>query len=102
MPRRSSASNWQVGGPGDRRGFIRWSVFDEAEMMDQPSDPTPVPDRGMPILVMLFLIIAVYACSIYANLSFAVTSSADYRYFPPFKRGVNKNDNRHLGAEYFS
>ena len=44
----------------------------------------------------------VIACSVYANLSFALTDRASYQYFPPFKKYVNRNDNRHLGAEYLN
>jgi len=45
---------------------------------------------------------AVFGCSAYANLSNQVTNSQDYRYFPPFKPRVNRNDNGLLGAEYFT
>jgi hypothetical protein len=38
----------------------------------------------------------------YANLSFAVRRSGDYRYFPPFQAGVNRNMNWDLGHEYFN
>ncbi len=48
------------------------------------------------------LVVGVFACAVYANLSFAVTRPANYRWFPPFERNVNANDNRHLGAEYFN
>jgi hypothetical protein len=54
-----------------------------------------------PILSVLFLITAVFACSIWANLSFAVTNKANLRYIPPFKPYVNVNGNHHLGGEYF-
>src|SRR5262249_40344776 len=33
---------------------------------------------------------------------FAVTDRDDFRYFPPFRPGVNVNSNRHLGAEYIN
>jgi hypothetical protein len=56
----------------------------------------------MPLLAVIFVIVSIYACAIYANLSFAVTKPADYRYFPPFRPGVNRNMNRHLGAEYYN
>jgi hypothetical protein len=71
-------------------------------MIDQPTTPPLPDDRGVPILSFLFLIIAVFACSIYANLSFAVTNKTDYQYFPPFKPNVNANLNDHLGGEYFN
>jgi hypothetical protein len=48
------------------------------------------------------LILLIIGCSVYANLAFAVTNPDDFRYFPPFKRAVNANDNRHLGAEYIN
>jgi hypothetical protein len=54
---------------------------------------------GKPIL---FLIVAVYACSVYANLSLVVQNSADYRFFPPFLRHVNANHNHYLGGESFN
>ena len=57
---------------------------------------------SLPILCVLFVIVSVFACSIYANLSLAVTSKADYQYFPPFKPNVNANLNDHLGGEYFN
>jgi hypothetical protein len=44
----------------------------------------------------------VAACAGYANLAYRVAGPADYRYFPPFQRGYNANDNGHLGAEYFN
>ena len=43
-----------------------------------------------------------YACSIYANLSFAISNGENYRWLPPFKPHVNENMNEHLGAEYFN
>src|SRR5712671_2959550 len=50
----------------------------------------------------LFVVAAVLACALYANLSFLVTDPGDFAYFPPFERGLDRNDNRHLGAEYYS
>jgi hypothetical protein len=44
----------------------------------------------------------VVSCMIYANLSFAVSRSNDYRYFPPFQPGINRNMNWELGHEYFN
>ena len=71
-------------------------------MNDPPSNPPP--DKGMVglILAVLFVICGVFACSVYANLSFAVTDKENYQYFPPFKRNVNANLNDHLGGEYFN
>jgi hypothetical protein len=51
---------------------------------------------------VLVLVVAVYACAIYANLSFTVTNPTNYRFFPPFRPNVNVNANRHLGGEYFN
>ncbi len=62
--------------------------------------PSPKP-AGRPFLAAV-VVVGVLACSVYANLSFAVTRPANYRWFPPFERNVNANDNRHLGAEYFN
>jgi hypothetical protein len=59
------------------------------------------PDRRVPRAVMIALVAGFFACAAYVNLSFAVTHPAGYRYFPPFRPGVNANDNRHLGGEYF-
>jgi hypothetical protein len=56
----------------------------------------------MPLLPGTCLAVAICACAIYANLSFAVTSKADYRYFPPFKPYFNANSNTNLGTEYFN
>jgi hypothetical protein len=50
----------------------------------------------------VFMIAVLAACATYANLAYRVTDPADYRYFPPFIRGHNANDNGHLGAEYFN
>ena len=65
-------------------------------MIDQP----PTHGKGALILATLFVIGFVSACSIYANLSFAVTDKANLKYFPPFRPYVNINGNRHLGGEY--
>jgi hypothetical protein len=47
------------------------------------------------------VVVAVVGCAVYANLSFAVTSPANYRFFPPFRAGFNANTSRNLGGEYF-
>jgi hypothetical protein len=70
-------------------------------MSEQPIPPRPIPPARMPLLPAVVLTVIVAACSVYANLAFTVTRPADYRFFPPFERGVNANMNRHLGAEYF-
>lgn len=67
-----------------------------------PGTPVDAPDRPFPFLTALVLIVGIIACAIYANLSFAVENPADYRYFPPFERGIDRNDNKHLGAEYLN
>ncbi|HWG45901.1 MAG TPA: DUF1559 domain-containing protein [Gemmataceae bacterium] len=71
-------------------------------MSKQPTTPPPTPSRTTALVVPIVLVLAVCGCAVYANLSFAVTNKADYRYFPPFERNVNENMNRHLGAEYFN
>lgn len=65
---------------------------------------TPLPAVAAPPLAGPMLVIAAFVlgCSLYANLSWLVTSSNGYRFFPPFERGVNHNENAHLGAEYYN
>jgi hypothetical protein len=71
--------------------------------MIQPRQlPRPDAGGGIPPLAVAILVATVFACSVYANLSFTVTDPADYRYLPPFLAGVNANQNDHLGAEYFN
>src|SRR5579862_9137241 len=62
-------------------------------------DPAPAAGR-FPLLTLVVLVTAVFACSIYANLSFAVSRPSDLRYLPPFEPRVDGNMNRHLGGEY--
>jgi hypothetical protein len=45
---------------------------------------------------------AAIACSVYANISFAIKDPTNYRFFPPFQPRVNSNLNTHLGGEYFN
>jgi hypothetical protein len=71
------------------------------DMKDQ-LNPRSEPTSGRVVLTVIVLIAAVATCAIYANLSIAVTNKDDYQYFPPFKPGINANDNDHLGAEYFN
>ena len=59
--------------------------------------PTPPRSRVMPAIAVVGVMIVVIGCSVYANLAFAVTDQANYRYFPPFKAYVNQNRNRSLG-----
>jgi hypothetical protein len=69
--------------------------------MGQNAQPSPSPpDRGFPLATAVFLGVAVCACAVYANLSFAVKNPASYRYFPPFLPGVSRNMNGELGGEY--
>jgi hypothetical protein len=68
-------------------------------MREPTSAVAHVSSRRIPLAAVFILIAGVFACSIYANLSFAVTNSAHYRFFPPFHRHVNANCNRDLGAE---
>lgn len=56
---------------------------------------------GISITAILVIAAVVFACSIYANLSLAVTDPRDYRFFPPFRPYVNANHNKHLGGEYY-
>ena len=73
-------------------------------MSERPSVPGPTLSRGFPFMTVIFLITAIFGCSIYANLSYAVDekNKAAYAYFPPFKANINGNSNDHLGAEYFN
>jgi hypothetical protein len=68
-------------------------------MTDPTSALPPDPARRVPLAAVVVLITAVYACAVYANLSFAVTNSADYCFFPPFQRHVNANRNHDLAGE---
>ncbi|HJT78975.1 MAG TPA: hypothetical protein VJ739_17395, partial [Gemmataceae bacterium] len=71
--------------------------------MDQNGQPVhALVRRRFPLVPAVLLAVAVCACAVYANLSFAVKNPANYRYFPPFLPGSNRNLNRHLGAEYFN
>lgn len=67
-------------------------------MSDPPPAHWPALDGRRYLAAAIALTAAVVACSVYANLSFTVTDPAAYRFFPPFERGVNANENRHLGA----
>ncbi|HJT77374.1 MAG TPA: hypothetical protein VJ739_09260 [Gemmataceae bacterium] len=68
-------------------------------MTEPTTSPAAAGVRRVPLSAVVVVITAVYACSVYANLSFAVRNSADYRFFPPFLRHVDANRNRDLGAE---
>ncbi len=58
--------------------------------------PTSVTRAG------ILVIVAVVAGSLYANFSYLLNDRAHFRYFPPFVRGLNRNNNDHLAAEYYS
>lgn len=51
---------------------------------------------------VLFLVSVALGCSVYANLSFAVTDTAHYCWFPPFEPHASYNMNDHLGGENFN
>ncbi len=55
----------------------------------------------IPFRALLILTPLIFACAVWANLSFAITDPNDFRFIPPFERGVNVNANKHLGGEYF-
>jgi hypothetical protein len=46
--------------------------------------------------------VGILICSAYANMSYYVTDSTDYRFFPPFLPDYNRNTNDELGAEYYN
>jgi hypothetical protein len=71
------------------------------DMSEHRAVPTPTQSQATTRIVQIVLAVAVFGCAIYANLSFAVTRPADYRFFPPFEPNHNANMNRHLGWEYF-
>lgn len=73
----------------------------EVEALDEELPPQWITLRGvLAVLAAMGMIATIAACAIYANLSFAVTNPADFKYFPPFKPHSNGNNNDHLGAEY--
>jgi hypothetical protein len=48
------------------------------------------------------VVVAVLGCSLWANASTMITDPADFRFIPPFRANVNRNQNQHLAAEYYS
>jgi len=67
-------------------------------MNDPPAVSSRPFDKRRFFLAAVALIAMIVAFSVYANLSFWVTDPSGYRFFPPFERGVNANENDHLGA----
>jgi hypothetical protein len=78
-----------------------WVVRRRRRLATVPISPPPTSKHRGWLLGLLLLAGPIYACALYANLSFLVTDRADYRYFPPFQPNVNHNNNRLLGSEYF-
>src|SRR5436190_7529698 len=71
--------------------------------MPQPTTSHSAPTAPrVPLPAVLVLVLFVYACAIYVNLSLAVRNSADYRFFPPFRRHENANQNHTLAMENFN
>lgn len=72
-------------------------------MSDSPTPEVNDSPKTRPYLISLLLLGGlILGFSGWANLSWDVTDSEDFKYFPPFKAGFDRNGNRHLGAEYFS
>ena len=71
----------------------------EPEVLEVMPQPTT---KRFSILALILVTLVIFGCSIYANLSFTVTNRVNFKYFPPFKAYDNRNDNGHLGAEYYS
>src|SRR5262249_25681947 len=70
-------------------------------MSARSSTSPSVLDRGTSVTAPVAIVAVVVACSVYANVSFAVATPATYRVFPRFKPQVNQNGNRELGGEYY-
>lgn len=71
--------------------------------MNEAATPSaPPPARPFPLITAVVLSVLIVGCGVYANLSFAVTDPANYKWFPPFVAHSNENHNRHLGAEYLN
>src|SRR5579871_2893436 len=68
-------------------------------MTEQPINARPARRILAPAVALTVVLVA---CSVYANLSSAVTDRDGYAWFPPFEPGNNANHNDHLGAEYFN
>jgi hypothetical protein len=51
---------------------------------------------------MMVVLTAVVGLSLYANMASFVKNPASFRFFPPFEAFHNRNNNDHLGAEYYN
>jgi hypothetical protein len=69
--------------------------------MSLPSLPGLSWVKSLPPGPALAVAVSVVLGMIYADLAFAVIDPADYRFFPPFKRGYNANLSRTLGGETY-
>jgi hypothetical protein len=70
-------------------------------MTPKPIKAASTLNGKIPFRALLILTPVIFACAVWANLSFAITDPNDFRFIPPFERGVNVNANKHLGGEYF-
>jgi hypothetical protein len=70
-------------------------------MSDSPSDDSR-PEIRPYLLTLILVNVVMLGFSGWANLSWEITDPAEFRHIPPFKPGFDRNDNRHLGAEYFT
>jgi hypothetical protein len=71
-------------------------------MSDQPRVPSLARAGLVSPRAAAAVAAAVVACTAYANLALAVKDPADYRFFPPFRANVNRNQGLHPGGEYFN
>jgi hypothetical protein len=76
-------------------------MFGEVDMSEQPRALPSAPARGFPLGAATVLAVAIAGCSVWANLSFAITDRANFRYIPPFVAS-DYNRNSHLGGEYLN
>lgn len=77
-------------------------VGSDPEVVEVVPIPDPLPRKGLSIIAMIFVTAVIFGCAIWVNLSYTVTNRANLQYFPPFKKYVDANDNKHLGAEYYN
>lgn len=52
------------------------------------------------LVALLLLSTLILSFSIWANMSWEVQNPQYFQYFPPFRAGIDRNMNKHLGAEY--